>query len=156
MRLAALSIVRRITIALAAVMALPLAAQTELDVRFGILVAGSDGEEGFVETAQVPNVVGQTYGWVATIEALEDPITWTEELRLPKAPLEWDVVEGPAVAVSDDRTAARSSGVILPTEREFSNFWSITPGDPNGAYSFIVKVSDGVVAQFTFNVVAAQ
>ncbi len=150
------SVVRLIAPALAAVLTLPIAAQAKLEVRFGILVAGSDGQEAFVETAQVPNVVGQTYGWIATLEPLDDPITWTEELRLPKAPLVWDVVEGPAVAVSDDRTAARTSGVVLPTEREFSSFWSITPGDPNGPYTIIVKVSDGVVAEFTFNVVAAQ
>ncbi len=74
----------------------------------------------------------------------------------PEPPLEWDVVEGPAVAVSDDRTAARTSGVVLPTETEFSSFWTITPGDPNGPYLLIVKVSDGVVAEFTFNVVTAQ
>ena len=140
----------------ASALALPLAGQTKLDVRFGILVAGNDGQAEFVETAQVPNVAGQTYGWIATIEPLRDPFTWTEELRLPKPPLEWDVVEGPAVAVSDDRTAARTSGVVLPTETEFSSFWSITPGDPNGPYLLIVKVSDGVVAEFTFNVVTAQ
>jgi len=145
-----------VTLALAAAFALPVAAQTKLEVRFGILVADSDGQEEFVETAHVPNVVGQTYGWIATIEPLDEPITWTEELRLPKAPLQWDVLEGPDVAVSDDRTAARTSGVVLPPEREFSSFCSITAGEPNGPYALIVKVSDGVVAEFTFNVGAAQ
>ena len=149
-------LVARIAIAVTAVLALPLAAQPKLDVRFGILVADGNGQERFVETAEVPNVDGQSYGWIATIEPLRDRVTWTEELRLPKAPLEWDVGGAPSVAVSEDRTAVRTSGVLLPGESEFSSFWIITPGDPNGDYSLTLSVFDGVVAKFTFSVGPAQ
>lgn len=150
MRVAAL-----ILIVFAGLSAFPLAAQSKLDVRFGIFVADGSGPERFVETKRVPNVEGQTYGWIATIAPLPESVTWTEELRLPRAPLEWGVPRGPGNAVSDDRTAARTNGVLPAGETEFSSLWVITPGDPNGAYSFIVKVADGVVAEFTFDVVPA-
>ena len=132
-----------------------LAAQPKLDVRFGIMVTNSDGLAEFVETTRVPNVPGQVYGWIASIESSVDRLAWTEELRLPRPPLEWDVIEGPAVAVSEDRTTARTTGVVRPTEREFSSFWTITAGDPNGTYSLVLKVFDGVVAECEFSVVAS-
>jgi hypothetical protein len=125
-------------------------AQPKLDVRFGIVVVEPDGQSKFVETAQVPNVVGQVYGWIANIEPSVDPITWSEELKLPKSPLTWP--RG-GINVSEDRKAAQTRGSVLPGESEFSNFWIVTPGDPTGTYSVIVKVFDGVVADFTFEVV---
>src|SRR5690349_12895196 len=104
MRVAAL-----ILVVLVGLAALPSSAQSKLDVRFGIFVADGNGER-FVETNRVPNVAGQTYGWIATIEPLPEAVTWTEELRLPRAPLTWGVPRGPANAVSEDRTAARTNG----------------------------------------------
>jgi len=124
------------------------AAQTKINVRFGMLVAGADGGTQFVETSVVPNVVGQAYGWIATIEPRSEAVSWTEELRLPSPPRMWD-----AQAVSDDRKIARTRGVVQPEDGEFFSFWEITPGDPNGSYTVVVKVSDGVVAEFTFEVV---
>jgi hypothetical protein len=149
------ALIRRIIVGCAVVAALPLVAQPKLDVRFGIFVADGNGREQFVETDRVPNVEGQSYGWIATMEPLPESVTWTEELRLPRAPLQWGVPSGRGNAVSDDRTAARTSGVILAGDTEFSSLWVITPGDPNGAYSFMVKVADGVVAEFTFHIVPA-
>ncbi len=128
-----------------------LVGQPGIDVAFGILVSAGDGRAEFVETTRVPNVIGQAYGWVATIAPRPTPFQWFEELRLPTAPREWDS----AAAVSVDRTMAQSRGVVPANAGEFSNFWVVTAGDPNGRYSLVVKVSDGVVADFAFDVVAA-
>jgi hypothetical protein len=132
--------------------ALPLAAQTKLDVRFGILVSSADGDEQFVETTRVPNIAGQSYGWFARVEPGAEPVVWIEELKLPAPPKIWD---GPT-AVSEDRTTAQTRGVIAAGESEFSSFWSITAGDPSGRYSLVLKISDGVVAEFEFDVVDAR
>lgn len=148
-----IALLRRVVVGLAIFVALPLFAQAKIEVRFGILAVDAAGQEQFVETDRVPNVVGQSYGWIATIEPLGASVTWTEELKLPIAPLTWDVNGALKVAISDDRTTVHTSGVLLAGESEFSSLWSITPGDPNGAYSILVKVSDGVVAEHTFNVV---
>ena len=119
-----------------------LTAQAELEVRFGILVAGGGNEPQFIETTRVPNVVGQAYGWMATIAPRPAPFEWFEELRLPTPPREW---EGPS-AISDDRKVAQSHDVVPANATEFANFWVVTAGDPNGRYSLVVKISDGVVA----------
>jgi hypothetical protein len=134
----------------------PSTAQSKLDVRFGIIEIDTGGQATFVETTRVSNLPGQSYGWVATIEPSAEPISWTEELRLPREPARWELAQGPAQALSDDRTAVRTSGVLRPGETRFSNFWTITAGDPNGTYSIIVKVFDGVVADIAFEVVPAQ
>jgi hypothetical protein len=145
---------RILAIALLMPSALPLAAQPQLDVRFGMLTAATDGTAQFVETSRVPNVVGQAYGWVALIGPRADAVTWVEELTLPASPRIWGVATGDArAAISEDRKTAQMRGVVLPTESEFSNFWSVTDGDPNGRYSLVLKVSDGVVAEFTFDLV---
>jgi hypothetical protein len=140
-----------IAIALTCLPAPQLTAQAELEVRFGILVAGGGTETEFVETTRVPNVVGQSYGWRATIAPRPAPFEWFEELRLPTPPREW---EG-AAAISDDRKVAQTHDVVPPYATEFSNFWVVTPGDPSGRYSLVVKISDGVVASFSFDVVDA-
>jgi hypothetical protein len=97
----------------------------------------------------VPNRIGQFYGWIATIEPLSEAVVWTEELKLPTPPKVWD---GPA-EISNDRRAARTSGIVQPNQQEFSSFWEITAGDPSGRYSLVLKVFDGIVADFTFDVV---
>lgn len=148
--------VARLLVTLACFASVAAAAQPKLEVRFGIIDLDAGGQATFVETTRVPNVPGQSYGWVATMEPSAEPISWTEELRLPREPARWEVSQGLALALSDDRTAARTSGVLLPGETQFSRFWTITAGDPSGTYSIIVKVFDGVVADLAFEVVPVQ
>jgi hypothetical protein len=119
--------------------------QADIEVRFGIFEGSSAGAR-FVETTHVPNVVGQSFGWTATLPPNHDPIPWSEELTAPSAPIIWS---GPA-RVSTDRKEAITRGVVAPNETEFSNFWTIVPGDPSGAYKLVVKVYDGTVAEFAF------
>src|SRR5262245_7672710 len=119
--------VARILVVLACFASVPPSiAQPKLEIRFGIIDVGAGGEATFVETTRVPNVPGQAYGWVANLEPSAEPISWTEELRLPREPARWEVEQGPALVLSDDRTAARTSGVLPPGETQFSNFWVIT------------------------------
>jgi hypothetical protein len=137
------------TVALAAtlVFAYPPEAESQrsVDVRFGILDAG-DGR--FIETTVVPNVVGQRFGWILTIATGDEPVPWSEELSLPRPPREWVVAEDdPDVAISDDRKIALTRGVLAPYMGEYSHFWGVSPGDPAGIYTVVVKVSDGVVGE---------
>ncbi len=123
--------------------------------RFGVLTSAGDGAPAFVETTQVPNVPGQAYGWIAQIDANAKPVSWSEELTLPSAAHRWDGTQGRAdVAVSSTGTAAITRGTISPGETEFHHFWAVAPGDPSGKYRVVVRVSDGVVAEFAFDVVS--
>jgi hypothetical protein len=132
----------------------PTAAQSNVDARFGILVAAQDGSQRFVETTQVPNVVGQSYGWVARVDPRAQTVSWSEELTLPNAPRVWGGAQGsPDVAVSDDQTAALTRGTLPAGGTELFHFWDVAPGDPLGRYRIVVKLSDGVVAEFEFEVV---
>jgi hypothetical protein len=131
--------------ALAASAPLSLSSQTNIDVRFGILVAGG-GPEAFMETQNVPNVAGQAFGWIATLPANPSPVPWSEELNAPAAPLVWNGAD----VVSTDRKSALSRGTIEPGQTQFSHFWTVTPGDPSGAYTLEVKVYDGTIAEFQF------
>jgi hypothetical protein len=129
-------------------------AQARIDVRFGILEVSPDGRTQFVETTRVPNEVGQAYGWIATLEPSPEPIAWSEELVLPSAPQLWDRrAETGRFAVSDDRTTGLTRGVLAPGESELAQFWSVTAGDPFGTYRLVVKILDGTVAEFTFELV---
>jgi hypothetical protein len=119
--------------------------QRGVQVRFGI-IDPRDGE--FVETTIVPNVPGQSFGWVLTMAPVDQPVRWSEELSLPVPPREWRVDDdGRSVSISDDRKIALSRGVIEPYSGEFSHFWGVSPGDPPGVYNVVVKVSDGVVGE---------
>jgi hypothetical protein len=132
----------------------PIAAQPNVDARFGILVVAQDGSQRFVETRQVPNVVGQSYGWVARVEPRSESVSWSEELTLPTAPRVWGAAQGsPGVAVSDDRGTALTRGTLPAGGTELFHFWGVAPGDPSGTYRIVVKLSDGVVAEFEFEVV---
>jgi hypothetical protein len=117
------------------------APQADIEVRFGILA-----DARFVETTIVPNVVGQSFGWIATLPPHADPIPWSEEFTAPKAPAVWNG----ATHVSPDRKAAITRGVIAANEMEFSHFWTIVPGDPSGVHKLVVKVYDGTIAEFSF------
>lgn len=135
----------------------PLTAESKIDVRFGILASAGDGTTQFIETSRVPNVVGQSYGWIARIEPRAESVVWFEELKLPRPARVWGVAAGdPNVAVSESRTIAQTRGTVSPGETDFANFWSVAPGDPNGRYIVVLKVSDSTVAEFTFEVVGDQ
>ncbi len=149
----AASITRFLAIVLLAALPTSLRAQPQLDVRFGMLIAAADGTAQFVETTRIPNVVGQAYGWVAIIGPRSEPVTWVEELTLPASPKLWGVATGPRAAISEDRKTSQMRGVVLPNQNEFSNFWSVTEGDPTGRDSLVVQVADGVVAEFNFDLV---
>lgn len=123
-----------------------------LEFRFGILVIAQDGTEQFIETKEVPNVEGQGYGWIGMIAANPRPIAWSEELTLPVPPRVWD---GPSRdAISVDRKTAVTRGTIAPNGESFYNFWSVEPGDPLGTYKITIRVDDGVVAEFKFDLVS--
>jgi hypothetical protein len=129
----------------------------KIDVRFGILEVGADGRPAFVETRRVPNEIGQAYGWIATLEPSTEPISWSEELVLPSAPQLWDRRSTTGrFAVSDDRTMGLTRGVLQPGDTELAQFWSVTAGDPSGTYRLTVKVLDGTVADFTFELFDAR
>ena len=132
-------------------------AQARIDVRFGILEVSADGGTEFVETTRVPNEIGQAYGWIATLAPRSEPTSWSEELVLPRAPQLWDRRETSGrFAVSDDRTMGVTRGVLPAGETELAQFWSVTAGDPSGSYRLTVKVLDGTVAEFTFELVDAR
>jgi hypothetical protein len=140
--------------ALACLLGETTAAQPKVDAHFGILVSAQNGSQRFLETTRVPNVVGQAYGWFARIDAHSDGVSWSEELTLPSAPHLWGGTQGnPGVAVSDDRTVALTRGTVPFGGNELSHFWVVAPGDPTGSYRIVVKLSDGVVAEFEFEVV---
>jgi hypothetical protein len=142
--------IRLFIVLLSALVLSPLLPQPTLEVRFGILVADDDGSVSFVETTQVPKVAGQAYGWVASVAPREVEIPWSEVLRLPKSPMTWPSA---GTDVSDDRTAGQTRGIVARGEQQFSHFWMVTPGDPSGGYLLTLRVFDGVVAEFAFELV---
>jgi hypothetical protein len=128
-------------------------APPDLKAAFGILVAGADGKDQFVETAVVPNVDGQSYGWLAAVEPAKTPQAWTEEITLPKAPETWgDAEHSPDVTISRDRKTATTRGKTTPGESVISHFWGFSTGDPLGRYRIQLTLPGGRVTTFEFEV----
>jgi hypothetical protein len=129
-------------------------AQEGVEAHFGVIAVAKDGSRRLVETTFVPNVPGQAYGWTARLEPRSEAVSWSEEMVLPKPPRIWGgTKDNPNVSVSADRMIALTRGTIPPGERDFFHFWAVVPGDPVGPYRVELRISDGVVATFHFEVV---
>lgn len=123
-------------------------------IEFGIWVADAAGEVRFVETAEVPCLDDQAFGWrVPTAPARREK--WVETLELPAAPRSWEgVAEDPSVLVSADGRTATTLGESLPGEPFIGHVWYVSPGDPVGDYEMSVELEDGRMASFRFRLVS--
>ena len=119
---------------------------------FGIVVSDAEGTSRFVETDIVRNEEGQGYGWFILVGDSEEPITWTERLTLPEAPLTWGSAEVALnVSISADR---RTATTIVEDQSDadgyISQFWEVALGDPAGEYRMEVLFANGRVVVFDF------
>jgi len=113
-----------------------------------------DGE-GYVfsETDHIHLAPGTTFGWRLKLQSplSNDPmraVLMREEFVLPSAPSNWGL--GPNTQVSGDKKMAVTERVMSPTDGWLSREWSITEGDPEGAYEMRVFLDDKLVQTFQF------
>jgi hypothetical protein len=109
-----------------------------------------DGDGVFHATHDIPLYPGSTFGWRINLPCKTGLVSVAEELHLP-APGDWP--SDPEMDISADRTS-----VVLHYDAEcrsgwIEKQWSVSPGDPPGAWSIRVT-PDGFAAK-TFRVTFA-
>ena len=123
---------------------------------FGVIATDSGARPLFVRTDSVPNLAGQAYGWFIGVGESRRPIEWTETLTLPAPAASWGG-EGssrpPNLSVSADRRCAVVEDEAVPEYGVIYHFWVVTPGDPDGDYTIVVKIQGGREERFRFTLV---
>ena len=107
------------------------------------------GCDAFIITTEVPLQEGQTFGWRVAVPDGQ-PVAWREELVLPEAPLHWTGAH--FVDIRDHGKIAVTAGIDLPSDGIVEHAWSITHGDPAGAYELRLWLDGNLHKVFHFNV----
>jgi hypothetical protein len=118
------------------------------EANFGIVLIDSDGKIELKSTRIVPLRPGLSFFWSIRIDQKNQPITWREELILPKKPQTWN-----AQRVSSDGQTAYSRYDLQNFGGFLSNMWTLTPGDPVGRHKIRVFINETFIQEFEFDVV---
>ena len=105
--------------------------------------------EGFTATSNVAWAEGATFGWRVRVPDGQ-PIAWREELVLPSAPTSWSGAN--FIDIKDQGRTAVTAGVDMPFDGELAHVWSVTAGDPPGAYELRLWLDGQLHQVFQFNV----
>ena len=89
--------------------------QARGEIEFGIWAWDAAEIPHFVPTNDVPNIENQPYGWRIQLKESDQPITWTEVLTLPKAPLA-------ALRIADGHWASGAAQFELALKHAASDF----------------------------------
>ena len=102
----------------------------------------------FSETDHIHLVPGTTFGWQLKLRDPTTSVMLREEFVLPAPPAHWGL--GADTRLSDDRRTAVTEHLITPSEGWLQRDWSVTEGDPEGAYEMRVFLNDELVRTFKF------
>jgi hypothetical protein len=119
---------------------------------FGIITGQAEGQPRFVETDSVPNVEGQSYGWIIPVGDSSSPVSWTEVLTLPAPAAVWSGMGSSSdVSINRDGSSAVTHRKAVPRGGLIFNFWSVARGDPDGEYTIVVTPDSGREYRFRFS-----
>jgi len=120
---------------------------------FGIIHLDEKGEKVFKPTNIVPLVVGQSYGWIISINPEREKVRWKEVFELPSSPDTWGSGEASGeYVISEDRTVSVTEKEVSVRDGHIQNLWSVAQGDPSGDYVIKVYVDDILRSTFNFKV----
>ncbi|MFN7779483.1 MAG: hypothetical protein ACK5RK_11495 [Betaproteobacteria bacterium] len=124
-----------------------------VDAQFGVFGIDPNGRRVLLETARLPAVAAEPYGWYIVYKTSKPTIVWREEFELPEAPPTWGIGEALGVyTISPDRKTAVTERVV-PTRVGFiANEWRYAPGDPTGAPAMRVYIDGQLIREFKFDI----
>jgi hypothetical protein len=123
-----------------------------VDAAFGLFKLDDDGTpDAFHETANVPDVPGQAYGWMIQVKTRQAEVHWRETFTLPAAPRAWGLASD-LRSLSDDGRTSVTDGQSEPEDGAIRNVWLVAPGDPVGTYVLKVTVEGAPEQVFQFEV----
>ena len=104
----------------------------------------------FMRTDHVPLVPGQSFAWRVQLADPDSVVTWSEEMILPTAPKLWRSSD--PFELREGVLVARTERTEMPADGVVEHGWTLTEGDPAGAYEMRVRVNGETVESFTFDV----
>lgn len=127
------------------------AAVEVVDAQFGVFGIDPNGRRVLLETARLPAVAAEPYGWYIVYKTSKPTIVWREEFELPEPPPTWGIGEALGVyTISPDRKTAVTERIV-PTRVGFiANEWRYAPGDPIGKHAMRVYIDGQLVKDFRF------
>ena len=97
----------------------------------------------FLPAAVLPLKDGQEFGWKISLRTTKKSVRVWEELTLPSEPRTWgDPEPGLKRKTSPDGRTATTEQWLAPVDGIISSRWSVTSGDPRGAWVLKVRVED--------------
>ncbi|MFN7887428.1 MAG: hypothetical protein ACK5OR_01375 [Betaproteobacteria bacterium] len=129
------------------------AAVEVVDAQFGVFGIDPNGRRVLLETARLPAVAAEPYGWYIVYKTSKPTIVWREEFELPEPPPTWGIGEALGVyTISPDRKTAVTERIV-PTRVGFiANEWRYAPGDPTGAHAMRIYIDGQLIREFKFDI----
>ncbi|MCB6184070.1 hypothetical protein LIN78_10985 [Leeia sp. TBRC 13508] len=116
---------------------------------------GYYADNQFIESDNVPYVIGQDYGWRMQVTPNIQSIWIEEKFTLPKAPATWgDDVPSNNFRISADRKTATVRLNLFPQDGWIYHDWTIAKGDPTGQHQINVFYNGKLIAAFPFEIQA--
>ena len=109
----------------------------------GLLGPPAAAAAQFVPSAQLPLQDGQEFGWRMQLKTKLTQVRVREELTLPTEPRTWgDPEPGLKRRTSADGRTATTELLLMPVDGVIQFTWTVTRGDPAGAWVLKVQVED--------------
>jgi hypothetical protein len=115
-----------------------------LQAEVGLLApADAAGRQAFTPAAVLPLRDGQEFGWRLVVTTRQPFVRVREELTLPAEPRTWgDPEPGVKRRTTPDGRTAITEWRLAPQDGVLQSAWTVTSGDPPGAWVLTLTVED--------------